>query len=202
MHAPSLRQLCTVLALASALVVHAQQQADVELPALDLNTLEAVTPDGTLNAARAASSFVSEIADGRIIGIAFRSEVGGPPDHHGQREIVVHLYDRGEPALLMGDLDERGAASLQSIEGGFFDASVDLVVEDDFVTGTVAYRDEDPIAFIALAAAGDAGVYWAVGEEDWDVRAANWVVLPDRRQWGAVCMPMEPWIYWCIMYQN
>jgi hypothetical protein len=202
MHAPSLRQLCTVLALASALVVHAQQQADVELPALDLNTLQAVTPDGILHASRAATSFVSEIADGRIIGIAFRSEVGGPPDQHGQSEIVVHLYDRGQPALLMGELDDRGAASLQSIDGGFFDASVDLVVEDDFVTGTVAYRDEDPIAFIALAATGEAGVYWALGEEDWDVRAANWVILADGRQWGALCGPGVLWIVWCTMYQH
>ncbi len=194
-------RLGALLALAGLLLACAQQPApgQVELPELDLATLAAETPDGTLHAQRAENSFVGEIEEGRVIGIAFRSEIGGPPDVDGRRGIVVHLYDRQEPALLMGELDEQGAASLQTVETAYFDASVDLVMEDDVVTGTATYRDEDPIPFTAPAATGVGGVYWAVGDEDWEYRAADWVVMPDGRQWGAVCMLFEPWILWCAM---
>ena len=48
---------------------------EVEVPELDLETLEAETVDGTLQAQRAENSFVGEIADGRVIGVAFTSEV-------------------------------------------------------------------------------------------------------------------------------
>jgi hypothetical protein len=188
-------RVCVTFALAFLLSAHAQQQ----LPLLDLDSLEAETAEGTLHAQRAENSFVGEVEEGRIIGIAFRSDIGGPPDAGEQREIVVHLYDRQEPALLMGQLDEQGAATLQTDEGGYFDASVDLVMGDDEVTGTVTYRDEDPIPFTAPAATDQGGVYWALGDEDWEIQAADWVVLPDGRQWGAVCMPMEPWLYWCFM---
>jgi hypothetical protein len=199
--APSLKLVCTILVMSGSIFVNAQQQAEIDLPELDLNTLEAETPDGILHAARAPTSFVGEIAEGRIIGISYRSDIGGPPDEHGQMDIVVHLYERGQPALAMGRLDEQGAASLQSLEGSTFEATIDLVVEDDFVTGSVGYRDEDPISFIAFPATGNAGVYWALGDEDWDVRAANWVVLPDGRQWGAMCMFGGIWVVWCTTYQ-
>jgi hypothetical protein len=181
------------------LFAHAQEHAEIELPQLDLDTLEAEAPEGTLHAQRAERSFVGEIAAGRIIGIAFRSDIGDPPDTDDDRQIVVHLYDGQEPALLLGAIDEQGAASLQTTETVFFDATVDLVMQGDVVTGTVTYGDEDPMPFTASAASGVGGVYWAVGEDDWEYRSAEWVVTPDGRQWGALCMPMEPWVYWCFM---
>ncbi|TVR75281.1 MAG: hypothetical protein EA415_04255 [Sphaerobacteraceae bacterium] len=168
-------------------------------PELDLETLEAETPDGTLTAQRAENSYVGEIADGRVIGIAFRSEVGAAEDPYNEDEIVVHLYDRQEAALFLGELDDQRAASLQSLEGGYFEATVDLVMEDDVVTGTVTFRDEDSMSFRADAANGAGGVYWAMGDEDWEFRSADWVVLPDGRQWGAVCLPVGDLIVWCAM---
>jgi hypothetical protein len=190
------------LLIATGLLFGCAQQPEpvgFETPDLDLATLRAETPEGTLHAERADNSFVGEIAESRVIGIAFRSEVGGPPDVDGRRGIVVHLYDGQDPALLLGELDEQGAASLQTTETAYFDASVDLVLEGDVVTGTATYSDEDPIEFVAPAATGIGGVYWAVGDEHWEHRAADWVVLPDGRQWGALCAPIHPWIIWCAM---
>lgn len=171
------------------------------VPELDLETLEAETPDGTLTAQRAEDSYVGEIAEGRVIGIAFRSEIGGPQDAYEQDEIVVHLYDRQEAALFIGEIDEDGAASLQSLDGSYFDATVELVMEDNEVTGTVTFRDEEPTSFTADAASGDAGVYWAVGEEGWEFNTADWVVLADGRQWGVLCIPFPEPDVWCIIRQ-
>lgn len=168
-------------------------------PELDLDTLEAEAPDGTLTAQRAENSFVGEIAEGRVIGIAFTAEVDMTDDSYDQNEIVVHLYDQQEAALMIGDLDENGAASLESLEPTpYFDATVDLVMEDDVVTGTVTFRDEEPSSFTAEAATGVAGVYWAVGEEDWEFRSADWVVLEDGRHWGAACSHLPSTYWWCI----
>ena len=176
-----------------------QDDHELEEPELDLDTLESETPDGALTAQRAENSFVGEIADGRVIGIAFTSEVDMADDPYNHDEIVVRLYDRQESAVFVGDLDEYGAASLQSVEGGDFEAVVDLVMEDDAVTGTVTFGDEEPTSFTADAATGVAGVYWALGDEDWQIRSVDWVVLADGRQWGRVCGEQIPIILWCTL---
>ena len=161
---------------------------EVEVPELDLETLEAETVDGTLQAQRAENSFVGEIADGRVIGVAFTSEVEMADDPYDQDEIVVRLYDRQESAVLVGKLDDDGAAAFQSDEAGHFAAAADLVMEDDVVTGTVTFGDEEPTSFTADAATGVAGLYWALGDEDWDLKSVDWVVLDDGRQWGVICV--------------
>lgn len=188
-------RLLALLAIAGLLsLTHAQQEAEVELPELDLETLEAETPDGTLQAQRAEHAFVAEIGDGRAIGIAFASDVDIPADPN---EIVVRLYDRQEAAVFVGPLDDQGAASLESFEGSDFEATVEVTVHDDAVIGTVAYEDESPTPFTAEPASGVAGVYWALGEEDAEILSADWIVLPDGRQWGVVCWPPTINNPWC-----
>ncbi|MFW6097078.1 MAG: hypothetical protein ACOC9Z_03335 [Chloroflexota bacterium] len=158
---------------------------------LDLETLTAETEAGTLQAQRADNSFAGQIEEGRVIGVAFLEEVGAGAGQDLQDEILVLLYDRQELALMTGALDADGAATLESEELSDFDASVELVMAEDAVSGTATFPDEEPIPFTAEAATGDGvcGVYWAHGSgEDAEVRA-DWVVLDDGRQWGCVCTP-------------
>jgi hypothetical protein len=160
-------------------------------PMLDLETLTAETTSGTVRAQRADNSYAGLIEEGRAIGVAFLDEVGAGAGQDLQDEIVVLLYDRQELALMTGALDADGAATLESEELSDFDASVELVVAEDAVSGTATFPGEEPIPFTAEAATGDGvcGVYWAHGSgEDAEVRA-DWVVLSDGRQWGCVCVP-------------
>jgi hypothetical protein len=48
---------------------------------------------------------------------------------------------------------------------------------------------ETPASFTAEAASGVAGVYWAFGDDDAEIRSVDWIVLPDGRQWGVICIP-------------
>ncbi len=151
---------------------------------LDLDTLEAETEVGTLQAQRAENSYVGWIDDGEAIGIAFLDDIGAGADD----DIVVHLYDGQSLAIMLGAIDAEGAATLESEEPSDFEATADLVVGDDAVTGTVTVAVEEPREFTADAATGVSGVYWAHGtEEDPDTRG-SWVVLSDGRQWGCACV--------------
>ncbi len=100
----------------------------------------------------------------------------------------MSLYEGGELAALIGTVDSTGEATLESADQSDFDATVELSVEGEAVTGTVTFRGEET-AFTAEGASGVAGVYRAEGtEQDPDV-SGSWVVLPDERQWGCVCLP-------------
>lgn len=158
---------------------------------LDLETLTAETEAGTMQAQRADNSYAGLIEEGRVIGVAFLDEIGAGTGQDLRDGIVVHLYEGQELAIMTGALDADGAARLESEELSDFDASVELVMEEDAVSGTATFPGEEPIAFTAEAATvgGVCGVYWAHGSgEDAEARA-DWVVLPDGRQWGCVCVP-------------
>ncbi len=162
---------------------------EVDTTTLNLETLEAQTEFGTLQAQRADNSYVGPINEGRAIGIAFLDEVGVGENHDLQQQIVVYLYDRDCFALLTGEVDSEGAATLESDELSDFEATVELIMEDDVVSGTVTFPGEQPAPFTAEATTGVGGVYWAHGtDEDPDV-SGEWVVLSDERQWGCVCTP-------------
>lgn len=160
--------------------------------ALDLETLEAETESGTLQAQRADNSYVGLIEEGRAIGVAFLDEVGAGDGQELEDEIVVHLYDgQEELAVMIGEVDADGAATLASGELSDFEATVELAIEEDAVTGTATFPGEEPLPFTAGAETGDdvCGVYWAHGtDEDPDVRG-DWVVLSDGSQWGCACLP-------------
>jgi hypothetical protein len=190
------RRFLTVCALLAVLVlVSACGQTSTspkdEKPqaALNLETLEAETEFGTLRAQRAQNSFVGLFGEGRAIGIAFLEEVGARDTQELQREIVVYLYERQCLALMIGSVDAEGYARLESDEFSDFEATVELTMEDDAVSGTVTFPGEEPTPFTADAATGVAGVYWARGtDQDLEV-SGDWVVLSDGRQWGCVCTP-------------
>jgi hypothetical protein len=120
---------------------------------------------GTVQAQRADNSYIGLIAEGRAIGIAFLDEVGAAERPELQDGVVVYLYNRQDLAMMIGETDAEGAATLVSGELSDFDA-----------------------------ATGVGGVYWAHdSDEHADIRC-DWVVLPDGRQWGCVCVmpPMMP----------
>lgn len=155
---------------------------------LNLETLEAETEHGTLEAERVGDSYVTAMGEGRAIGIALLGEES-VPDRDAERDVTVSLYEGGELAALIGTVDSTGEATLESADQSDFDATVELLVEGEAVTGTATFADEETTSFTAETATGVGGVYWADGtEQDPDV-SGNWVVLPDERQWGCACLP-------------
>lgn len=164
-----------------------EPEPDDDAVELDLETLEAETEHGTLEAERIDDSYVSAIGEGQAIGIALPAE-DGDPDPDAEQEIVVSLYEGGELAALVGTVNSEGEATLESAEQSDFDATVELTVEEEAVTGTATFGGEEA-AFTAEAASGVAGVYWAEGTGEDPAASGSWVVLPDERQWGCVCGP-------------
>jgi hypothetical protein len=162
--------------------------------ALDLDTLQAQTQAGAVQAQRADQSFVSALGEGQAIGVAFADDIGAEALAGDPNQIVVYLYDREDFTLLVGEVDPTGAATLTSVEQSAFDATVELAVEGDTVSGTVSIAGGQPSVFTAPTATGVAGVYWAKGTGDDAEVSCEWVVLDDGRQWGCICVmpPMMP----------
>lgn len=171
--------------------------ASQDAPELDLETLEADTELGTLQAERAENSYVGPIDEGQAIGIAFLDEVGAGENPDLDDEIVVHLYDREDLAIMIGEVNAEDAATLESEERSDFDATVEFIMENDVVSGMVTFHGESSTPFTADAATGAAGVYWAHGTDEEPDVSGDWVVLPDSRQWGCVCLP--PYVGPCCM---
>lgn len=170
----------------------APQESDARMDSateLDLDTLQADTPEGTLQAKRADNSYVCPIGEGRALGVAFLDEVTAGEGRDHRHEIVVYLYDREELAVMTGEVDAGGAATLESDDLSDFEATVELTMEGDAVSGTATFLEEEPRSFTADAATGVGGVYWAQGTEEDPEVSADWVVLSDGRQWGCVCFP-------------
>ena len=156
------------------------------MPELDLATLEAETEFGTLQAQRADNSYTTRLGEGRAIGVAFLEELGTGAS---PGQIAIQLYDGEDEAVMIGEVDPKGAATLVSGELSDFYASVELRIGDDAATGTATFPAGKPVAFTARAATGVAGVYWGHGtDEHRDIRC-DWVVLSDGTQWGCVCFP-------------
>lgn len=154
---------------------------------LDLETGEAETQVGTVEAQRANHSYVAAIGEGKAIGIAPLAGVGVEPDDDEQ--IVVYVYDRDELAVMTGALDADASATFTSGERSDFDATVELTMTEYAMSGTVTVGEEKAVEFTAELATGDAGVYWAHGATDDPDVTCDWVVLADGSQWGCVCAP-------------
>ncbi len=153
---------------------------------LNLQTLEAETTHGTLQAEKAENSYIGSLGEGQAIGISYLNDITtGSQD---AEQVAVFLYNGEELALLIGEVDSDGVGTLQTGDLSDFDASVELKIKDDTVSGTASFEEEE-VPFTAQKASGNAGIYWAEGTgEDSDVRG-YWVVLSDQRQWGCVCHP-------------
>lgn len=197
--------------LGPAAIQPPDEDAHHQVPELDLDTLEADTEYGVLQATRVEDSFVGLVGDGRVIGLASGEAVGAGdvPDESTQvtdDAIVGYLYDRGAFALVVGEVEDAGSATLESVAHSDFDATIELVMEADVVTGSVRFEGEDDTPFTAYGARGVGGVYWAAGidgADDPPAVSADWVVLPDGRQWGCVCVmpPMMPESPCCMLRQ-
>jgi hypothetical protein len=147
----------------------APEKAEAEM-VLGLETLEAETEFGAVQAQHTDNSYVGLIAEGRAIGIALFDEVGAAAGPELQDGIVVYLYDRQELAMMIGETDAQGAATFTSTEISDFDAVVEFVLAEDVVSGIVTYPGEQPIPFTVEAATGAGGVYWAQkGDEHADI---------------------------------
>ena len=156
------------------------------MPELDLATLEGETEFGTVKAQRADNSYTARVGEGRAIGVAFLEELGagGSAD-----QIAVQLYDGEDEAVMIGEVDPQGVATLVSGELSDFHASVELALEDDAATGTATLPSGERVAFTARATTGVAGVYWGRGTDEHPEVSCDWVVLSDGSQWGCVCFP-------------
>jgi hypothetical protein len=178
----------STLLIALVLAACASQEAPptATAPELNLDTLEAEMAFGTLQAQRAETSFVAALGEGQAIGITFFGET--------TQEVLVLLYDRACVAIMQGELNAEGRASLTSEEPTDFEATVDITVANNTASGTVSLMGETS-AFSAEAATGISGVYRARGTHENPDVSAEWVVLPDERQWGCICTP--PWVNPC-----
>lgn len=159
--------------------------ADLTPPKLDLETLEGQSEQlGSFGTAkRAENSYVGLIEEGRAIGIAPLDELAYPQAANRSDTLLVQVYDRDRTAVVAGQPDGEGAATLKS-DVGDFDVTVELEMADDAVFGTVAFAGEEAMPFTAEAANGISGFYSSFGSDENPDVGANWVVLPDGRQWG------------------
>ena len=159
--------------------------ADLTPPRLDLETLEGHSEQlGSFETAkRAESSYVGLIEEGRAIGIAPLDELAYPEAADRGDTLLVQVYDRDRTAVVAGQPDGTGAATLKS-DVGDFDVTVELEMADEAVVGTVTFPGEEARAFTAEAATGISGFYSSFGSDENPDVGANWVVLPDGRQWG------------------
>lgn len=183
--------ILTLVAASAVLLACDSNEAEPERDdavELNLETLEAETEHGTLEAERLDDSYVTSLGEGRAIGIVLLGE-DGEPDQGLEQDIVISLYEGGQLAPLLGAVDSTGKATLESTGQSDFDATVELSVEGEAITGTVTFSDEEATSFTAEAATGMAGVYWADGTDEDPDASGSWVVLPDERQWGCACVP-------------
>ncbi len=122
-------------------------------------------------------SYVGTLDDALFIGIAVNEDVGG----EGERALVAYLCD-GE-TVSQWFVAERVEQEMTLTAG---DTRVELAFSGDGVSGTVALAGQEPQAFEAAPATGDAGLYRAEESFDDVDHVGGWIVLPDGRQQGAV----------------
>ena len=144
-------------------------------PALDLDTLQAETPYGTLQGEAWEKAYVGAVTDDRFVGISLSEGT----HTEAAQEVRIYFCDSdGTSVRLFGEVD----AEKKTIEVG--DESVELSFSDDVVRGTVILNGEEPQTFEATEASDDAGVYSAEATMEDDDWWFGWIVLPDGRQLG------------------
>lgn len=146
-------------------------------PNLDIETSQADTPAGVVEARRWENTHVAAVSDDVYVAIV----VDGTSGESQVQEAIVYLCDGEGAAVLAGEL-ESGSATLTND-----DLSVSFVVGDDDIRGDLHVGDEEPQPFTAEPAGGDAGLYgssFAYEEVDY---LPIWIVLPDGSQKGQAC---------------
>ena len=149
-----------------------------ETSELNLETLEAEIPSGTLQAEPLENTYVGEVTDELFVGISFTEDDTGQPD-----EIAAYLCDGNEIAIWLVGEYEVGCVTLVGEED-----EVKLAMVDDEFLGAASLADEESVPFLAAEATGDGGLYQAVAEVDEVEVTARWIVLSDGRQRGtSIC---------------
>ncbi len=149
-----------------------------ETSELNLETLEAEIPSGTLQAEPLENTYVGEVTDELFVGISFTEDDTGQPD-----EIAAYLCDGNEIAIWLVGEYEVGGVTLAGEED-----EVKLAMVDDEFLGAASLADEESVPFLAAEATGDGGLYQAVAEVDEVEVTARWIVLSDGRQRGtSIC---------------
>lgn len=149
----------------------------VAAPELDLDTLQADTPKGTMQAEAWENTYVGAVNDDLFIGISLSDGINaGEP-----QEAKVYLCDGEE---ISERLNGEVGGETTTLEGE--ELGVELSLADDAVSGAVILNGEEPQPFTANEASGDAGVYAAEGTFDDTDYWGGWVVLPDGSQRGRV----------------
>lgn len=146
-------------------------------PVLDLDTLQADTPAGVVEAKQWGETHVGAVSERLYVAIM----VAESSDDSEAPEAIVYLCDGEGAAVLAGELDS-GSAALTNR-----DLTVSLNVDGEDITGDVQIAGEDSQAFTAEKASGPAGLYgasFAYEEVDY---LPLWIVLPDGSQLGQAC---------------
>jgi hypothetical protein len=154
---------------------------DADIPELDLETLVAETPTLTLQAQAWENSFVGELTEELLVGIALDSS-----DALNAREIRVYLCDSQEIVSRMTGELEDGRATLTDDT-----AVIELTVTESEISGTVELFGEAGESFSASPATGDAGVFVATDIVDEGEIWGGWIVLHDGRQRGSICFSAD-----------
>jgi sporulation protein YlmC with PRC-barrel domain len=159
-------------------------------PELDLETLRAETPEGTVEAEPYwGETYVGAVTDDLYIAVSFSEEA----DEEGVREAKVYLCDGEGAEYLTGEVGDDTA----TFEGEVLD--VELSLEDGAVSGAVIRDGEEPRPFTADEVTGDAGLYTADFTSNGEEYRPYWVVLPDGSQRGGSCWPCDPPRFVCCV---
>lgn len=181
---------------------------DFRIPKLNLDTLEAALNDEILQAESSEESrpgsttYVGEAAGrpGLFVAVSHLDEETTQPEADEQPDdVAVYMCDgeigaRTDLSLwLTGDFDETGMTFTGTVADEEIDeeATVKLALIDGEFLGVATFPGEDPVAFVASEATGDAGLYSADSEEHTDnddPMTIRWIVLPDGRQRGSNCV--------------
>ncbi|WP_348612614.1 twin-arginine translocation signal domain-containing protein [Halobaculum rarum] len=163
----------------------------IRIPQLHLDTLEAEVQGETLQAESyedwrsESTSYVGQV-NGRRSGDLFIgvSLPGNGAEQHS--EMVVYLCDGEVGAFaeigfyMTGEYDDGGVTLTDNILSANEDSEVKLALVGGEFLGAVTLANGEQFPFIAVEAAGDAGLYWAQ-TDDGDMLFL-WIVLPDGRQ--------------------
>lgn len=146
-------------------------------PELNLETLQAETPAGTVTAERkwAENTYVGAVDEDLYVAVSF------PESPDTAQEATVYLCDGEIAAHLTGDV----GAGTNTFEGEVLD--VEFSFADGVVSGAVIQDGEERREFVANEATGDAGLYTAEFTFEGDEYRPFWVVLPDGSQRGQAC---------------
>ena len=146
-------------------------------PELDLKTLQAETPAGTVAAEQIweENTYVGAVDENLYIAVSF------PESPDTAQKATVYLCDGESAEHLTGEV----GAGTTTFEGEVLD--VEFSIAEGVVSGVVIQDGEEPRPFTANEATGDSGLYTAEFTFEGDEYRPYWVVLPDGSQRGQAC---------------